>query len=258
MSIVSLIAAAPHLKSFAIQTCGKVSEAEYDAFLRNLYRAGETGRLHHRHPEMNARLRCLHISCSQTQSVKFSVLADLGKFFPCLEMLRIENWRICPEKEKISNPIYTLRGLSLVGIDFVGVYLSERRTGEFVKMLSRFIACFPGLEYLFIGAKQTPNVWGWNILTPPKLSNLFNGMELTKLKVLWLRGWTIDCVDILSLKTNALQYVVIEECKGVNGGWIKGVMSKWKRANVIESDTRFKNGVDFGEWRVDLQKSKIE
>ena len=82
--ITPLISAAPRLKTFALQTCNKFSSTEYDGFLRDLMRAGETSRLHHRHPEINARLRSLQVSCTSMQNVKFNILADLGKFFPLL------------------------------------------------------------------------------------------------------------------------------------------------------------------------------
>lgn len=170
-------------------------------------------------------------------------------------MLRIENWKIIPDGDRDLQvqPMFGLRGLSLVGIDFSG-----RKDKDFVNMLSKFIAAFRNLEMLFLGAKETIAMWGWTWFGPKPvgLQGLFDGMQLPDLQVLWLRGWTLDCADLLSLKSDKLRFVVIEECKGMNGGWIKAVMGKWKGAVVVESETRLKDGVDFSSWR-GLAEGKI-
>jgi len=248
--ITQIISAAPRLKVFALQTHSKFSTKEYDGFLRELMRAGETSRIHHRHPEINARLRTLQISSTTMQNVNFSILADLGKFFPLLEMLRIENWKLSMDKcdETRITPILTLRGLSLVGIDLA-------TAKGFTKMLSVYVQSFPLLEILVLGARET-DILGWKLFKKkPELQGLFNGLDLPKLKCLWLRSWIVDCQELVSLKTNVLRWIVVEECKGMNGGWIKSVKSKWKDAVVIESDTRL-NGIDFSSYR-NPAKSRI-
>ena len=242
--ITMLISAATRLKTFALQSRSRISVGDYDLFLRELMRAGETTRVHHQYPQINARLRSLQISCTAIQNVNFSVLGDLGKFFPRLEMLRIENWRIIDIGQV--TPIRTLRGLSLVGIDV--------KKNGFVRMLSTYLRAFPALEILFLGARET-NILGWKFFVRrPELRGIFKGIKLPKLKCLWLRAWAVDCQDLVSLKSNALGWIVIEDCKGLNGGWIKAV--EGDGAIVIESDTGFKDGIDFRRY-ANLAKNKI-
>ena len=146
-------------------------------------------------------------------------------------------------------PIKTLRGLSLVGIDV--------EKNGFVKMLSMYLKAFPALEIVFLGAREL-DVLGWKLFVrKPELRGLFKEIELPKLKCLWLRAWSIDFEDLVSLKADALQWIVFEECKGMNGGWKRIVNGKWNRAVVIESDTRLKHGIDFSKYR-DIAKSKFE
>lgn len=78
----------------------------------------------------------------------------------------------------------------------------------------------------------------------PKLGKVFNEMDLPKLKVLWMRAWIMDCEDLLTLKAENLQFLVVEECKGMNGGWIKAASRKWKGLTVVETDTRLSEGFD--------------
>ena len=247
--VTPLISAAPRLKIFALQTCSKrFSLGGYDGFLRDLMRAGETTRLHHRHPEINARLRSLQVSCASIQSVRFQNLAELGNFFPLLEMLRIENWRFLDVNTTKVVPIKTLRGLSLVGIDV--------EKNGFVRTLLMFLKAFPALEILFLGARQM-EVLGWKLFVrKPELRGLFTELEFPRLKCLWLRAWSIDFEDFMLLKADSLQWIVFEECRGMNGGWKKIVGEKWNGAVVIESDTRFKQGIDFSTYR-DIAKSKF-
>jgi len=207
-------------------------------------RAGESTRVHHLNPEVNCSLRVLHISSSISQSVKFCVLADLGKLFPLLEMLRIENWKLVCNADEYVTPIHTLRGLSLVGLD------TESKKQTFAKILSRYIAKFPALEILVLGAKDK-DLLGWRLFVmKPKLGRIFDQMELPKLKVLWMRAWILDCEDLLTLKAEKLQFLVVEECKGMNGGWIKAASRKWKGLTVVETDTRLSEGFDLVARRV--------
>ena len=236
--IASLVSAAPRLQKLAIQTNTLFFGQEYTVFLKDLMRAGESTRVHHLNPEVNCSLRVLHISSSISQSVKFCVLADLGKFFPLLEMLRIENWKLVCNADEYVTPIHTLRGLSLVGLD------TESKKQTFAKILSRYIANFPALEILVLGAKDK-DLLGWRLFVmKPKLGKLFDQMELPKLKVLWMRAWILDCEDLLTLKAEKLQFLVVEECKGMNGGWIKAASRKWKGLTVVETDTRLSEGFD--------------
>jgi hypothetical protein len=235
--ITSLISAATRLKKLVIQTNTMFFGQEYTVFLKELVRAGESERvLYHLHPEVNAGLRVLHIATSTSQSVKFCVLADLGKFFPLLEMLRIENWKIIGDTNENVTPIRTLRGLSLVELDM------ESKKQTFAKILSRYIATFPSLEIVFLGARET-DALGWKLFVmKPKLGKLFADMNLPRLKVLWLRAWIVDCEDLMSLKAENLQFLVVEECKGMNGGWIKAASRKWKGLTVVETDSQLKEG----------------
>src|SRR5436190_23855167 len=115
-------------------------------------------------------------------------------------------------------------------------------------MLSAYVSTFPALEILVLGAREV-NLLGWKLfVNKPELRGAFNGLELPKLKCLWLRAWIVDCQELLSLKTSTLQWIVVEECKGMNGGWIKAVRGKWPRAVVIESATRLKDGVNFAKY----------
>lgn len=88
--ITDLIAWSPRLKVFSLQTTTNFRK-RYGEFIEILCRAGSAERLPHSHPEINPWLRTLHLSSLTCQSIKFSTLADLGKYFPLLEMLRIEN-----------------------------------------------------------------------------------------------------------------------------------------------------------------------
>jgi hypothetical protein len=238
--ISPLIAASPRLKSFAIETCCKFSSGEYHAFLKDLVRAGETSRLHHLHPEINARLRSLQISCSTIHTVNFSFLAELGRYFPLLELLRIENWRILVDKKLPEiTPMYSLRGLSLVGIDVIES--KKAKTNVFARMLATYIRTFPALEILVLGAREM-DVLGWKLFVrKPELGAVFNGMELPRLKVLWLRAWVVNCSDLLSLRSDTVEWVIVEACRGLNGGWVKAVEEKWKKAVIFETDTRLTN-----------------
>jgi hypothetical protein len=236
--ITSLLSAAPRLQKLGIQTNTMFFGQEYTVFLKELLRAGESTRIHHVNPEVNSSLRVLHITASTSQNVKFSILADLGKFFPLLEMLRIENWKVVGDTNECITPIRTLRGLSLVGLD------SESKKQTFAKILSRYIANFPALEILFLGARET-DVLGWKLFVmKPRLGKVFADMDLPKLKVLWLRAWIVDCEDLMSLKADNLQFLVTEECKGMNGGWIKAASRKWKGLTVVETDSRLNEGFD--------------
>lgn len=236
-NITSLIAAAPRLNKLAIQTNCLFFGQEYTLFLKELVRAGESERvLYHLHPEVNANLRVLHISASTCQLVKFCVLADLGKFFPLLEMLRIANWKIMGDVNESVTSIRTLRGLSLIGLDM------ESKKLTFAKMLSGYIATFPSLEIVVLGARET-DALGWKLFVMrPKLGKLFADMELPRLKVLWLRAWIVDCEDLMLLKAENLRFLVIEECKGMNGGWIKAASRKWQGLTVVETDSQLKEG----------------
>ena len=236
-NISSLIASAPRLKKLAIQTNTSFFGQEYTAFLKELVRAGESERvLYHLHPEVNASLRVLHISASASQNVKFCVLADLGKFFPLLEMLRIANWKIIGDTNDEVSPMRTLRGLSLIELDL------ESKKQTFAKILSRYITSFPSLEIVVLGARET-DALGWKLFVmKPKLGKLFADMELPRLRVLWMRAWIVDCKDLMSLKAENLQFLVIEECKGMNGGWIKAASRKWKGLTVVETDSQLKEG----------------
>jgi len=220
-------------------------------FLRDLIRAGETSRLHHRHPEINARLRTLQLACPTAQTVKFSVLADLGKYFPLLEMMRLENWKIEVDGTEKVSPILTLRGLALVGLDIVEAKTSSH---PFANMLSKYLCDLVQLEILMFGARDT-DVLGWKLFVrKPEMGPLFVGYSLPKLKFLWLRGWVIDCLDLLALKANSLKWLVLEECKGMNGGWVKALRNNWKDIVVVESDTRLKDGIDLFTWKKRARK----
>jgi hypothetical protein len=236
--LTALIAGSSRLKRFALRTTGKV--AEYDSFVRELVRAGETARLHHRHPEMNTRLRILQLGCCAPQTVKFGVLAEMGRWFPLLEMLRLENWKVFVDVASKVVPIKTLRGLSLLGMEFV----DTKSYGGVGVVLSAYVAAFaPTLEYFILGAKDPDR---WKIFSrKPELRGLFSRLQTPRLKVLWLRGWSVDYADLLSLEACAVRFLVVEECKGMNGGWIKAVRGKWTGVAVIESDTVIKGGVDF-------------
>jgi hypothetical protein len=209
-------------------------------FVRELLRAGETARLHHRHPEMNTRLRILQLGCVQVQNVKFGVLAEMGRWFPLLEMLRLENWKVHVDVASKVVPIKTLRGLSLLGIEFA----DTKPYGGVGAVVSAYVAAFaPTLEYFILGARDMDR---WKIFSrKPELRNLFSRLQTPRLKVLWLRGWSVDYAELLGLEARGLRFLVVEECKGMNGGWIKAVQGKWTGISVIETDTPIKEGVDF-------------
>jgi len=243
--IAPLIAASPRLKTFALQTGTRFAGMEYTGFLKTLVRAGETSRLHHRHPEINARLRTLQLSTSIPQTVKFSVLADLGRFFPLLETLRIENWKIEVDGGEKVAPIMTLRGLALVGIDVV----DKKSNSPFADLLSEYLRELTQLEILMLGARDI-DVLGWKLFVrKPEMGRLFGRLYLANLRFLWLRGWVVNCVDLLSLKAPRLKWLVLEECKGINGGWIKAVRGHWRDIIIVESDIRLKDGIDLFTWK---------
>jgi hypothetical protein len=201
-------------------------------------------RLHHRHPEINARLRVLHLGCVTGHIIEFGILAEMGKFFPLLEMLRIENWRMTVEGEEKITPINTLRGLSLIGIEILDTKKSE---STLARVLSGYLSTMSKLEILVLGARDTV---GWKLFVRrAEMGPLFPGIQLPHLKFLWLRSWSIDCHDLLSLKAKYLKWLVLEECKGMNGGWIKALTGHWKGLTIIESDTKLKDGVNLLGWK---------
>jgi len=234
------------LKTFALQTNTKFPGEEYSAFMKALVRAGETSRLHHRHPEINARLRTLQLSTLTPQTIKFSVLAELGRFFPLLEMLRIENWKFEVNGEEKIAPIMTLRGLALVGIDIIETKKSDH---PYANILSKYLCELTQLEILMLGARDT-DLLGWKLFVrKPEMGLLFKRLQLSRLKFLWLRGWAVDCMDLLSLKASFLKWLVLEECKGMNGGWVKAIRGYWTDIVVVESDIRLKDGIDLYTWK---------
>jgi len=244
--ITPLIAASSRLKTFALQTNTKFPGEEYSAFMKALVRAGETSRLHHRHPEINARLRTLQLSTLTPQTIKFSVLAELGRFFPLLEMLRIENWKFEVNGEEKIAPIMTLRGLALVGIDIIETKKSDH---PYANILSKYLCELTQLEILMLGARDT-DLLGWKLFVrKPEMGLLFKRLQLSRLKFLWLRGWAVDCMDLLSLKASFLKWLVLEECKGMNGGWVKAIRGYWTDIVVVESDIRLKDGIDLYTWK---------
>jgi hypothetical protein len=220
-----------------------MSGEEYTMYLRGLLRAGETERLYQEFPEQNSKLRKLHLSTSTLcQKVKFEVLADLGKFFPLLEMLRIENWKVIVEGKEVITPIPSLRGLSLVGFDVV-----DRRKSlqPFERVLSEYVASFPSLEILFLGARDMDYLGLKLFIRRPELGTTFSCLCLPKLRVLWLRSWQMNCDDLMKLTAEKLNWLIIEECKGMNGGRMKAVRAKWKGIVVHENEGRLKDGINF-------------
>ena len=189
---------------------------------------------------MNARLRTLHLASTQVQNVKIAVLAEMGRYFPFLEMLRLENWKVQVDVPTKVVPIKTLRGLSLLGMEFT----DTKPFGGVGTVLSTYVAAFPTLEYLILGARE---LVGWKIFSrrKPELRGLFSRLTMSRLRVLWLRGWSIDYADLLALEAEMVRFLVVEECKGMNGGWIKAVQGKWTGVSVIETDTPIKDGIDF-------------
>ena len=236
--IAALIGASSRLKTFCIKTSNKFSLGEYNNFMGHLVRAGATMRLHHLHPEINARLKSLQVGCVTVHTVKFSMLADLGKYFPRLELLRIENWKIVVDEtaQKIT-PIHTLRGLSFLGINITGA--KRRKDNVSAKVLSDYIGVFSSsLRVLVLGIRET-ELLRWSFFTyKPSLGCVFRGKKFPSLRTLWLRACVIDCHDFLSLKGDNLRYIVLEGCKGLNGGWIKAFKAKWKGVVVYETDGR--------------------
>lgn len=114
--------------------------------------------------------------------------------------------------------------------------------------MAGYIGCFPALEMLVLGAKT--QIFSWKgPFRQVNLGKIFAGLQLPKLKVLWLRGWTLEVEDLLSLKAVGLQWIVLEQCKGMNGGWIKAIMGRWKGIIVVESAERLNDGVDFRGYR---------
>jgi hypothetical protein len=221
---------------------------EYTAFLKTLVRAGETNRLHHRHPEINARLRTLQLSTLAPQTVKFSVLAELGRFFPLLEMLRIENWKLEVDGGEKVAPIMTLRGLALVGIDVIETR-PKKSEYPFANVLSKYLSQLTQLEILMLGGRDM-DAFGWRLFVrKPEMGPLLGKLQFTKLKFLWLRGWVLSCVDLLQLKALWLKWLVFEECRGINGGWLKAFNRHWRGVVIVESDIRLKDGIDLFTWR---------
>jgi hypothetical protein len=242
--ITALVSAAPRLKTFVLHTSTTFMTVEdYTSYLKGLVRAGETERLYQQNPEQNFKLRTLHLSTSTLfQKVKFEVLADMGKFFPLLEMLRIENWKVIVEGNEKIAPIRTLRGLSLVGFDVVDKKKSPK---PFAMVLSTYLSCLPSLEMLFLGARDMDYLGLKLFVRRPELGSIFAKLCLPKMKVLWLRSWEVDCQDLMMLKADRLRWLMVEECKGMNGGWVKAVSAKWKGIVVVESAERLKDGIDF-------------
>jgi hypothetical protein len=155
-------------------------------------------------------------------------------------MLRIENYKIIEDGKTKITPIRTLRGLGLLAIDGKQGCLG---------WLTGYISSFPALEILVLGAKEK-DALGWKLFVrKPDLGRIFAEMELPRLNVVWLRGWKLDCGDLVALRAERLRWIALEDCKGMNGGWIKAVTGKWKGVVVVESDSRFKDGVDFRGWR---------
>ena len=242
--VSSLISASPRLKTFSLQTCHKFSPKEYAIFLQHLMRSGETTRLHHHNPEINFRLRTLHVSCTSTHNVSISILTELSKFFPLLEMLRIENWKLVGDIADESVPFLYLRGLSLLNIEI----MDTKKTNPNASVLARYLRTLPSLEIVVLGAKEI-DVLGLKLpFRKQDLGKVFEEAQLPNLKVFWLRSWMVDYQDLLAVQSTRVQWVVVEQCKGLNGGWIKAVQGKWKGAFVVESDTRM-NGVDFFAWK---------
>jgi hypothetical protein len=157
-------------------------------------------------------------------------------------MLRIENWKVIVEGNEKIAPIRTLRGLSLVGFDVV-----DKKKGPmpFTTLLSTYLSSLPSLEILFLGARDMDYLGLKIFVRRPELGSIFAKLRLPKLKVLWLRSWEVDCQDLMMLKADRLRWLMVEECKGMNGGWVKAVTAKWKGIVVVESAERLKDGVDF-------------
>ena len=154
-------------------------------------------------------------------------------------MLRVENWKVQVDVPTQCVSIKTLRGLSLLGMEFA----ETKQFGGVGNVLSAYLAAFPTLEYLVLGAREQV---GWKIFSRrPELRGLFSRLDIPRLQVLWLRGWSVDYADVLALEAETVRFLVVEECKGLNGGWIKAVQGKWTGVSVIETDTPIKDGIDF-------------
>jgi len=112
----------------------------------------------------------------------------------------------------------------------------------------------PSLEILVLAAKEV-DVLGLKLpFRKHQLGKVFEEAQLPNLKVFWLRNWTVDYQDLLAVQSTHVQWVVVEQCKGLNGGWIKAVQGKWKGAFVVESDLRL-SGVDFFAWKRSGEKN---
>lgn len=55
----------------------------------------------------------------------------------------------------------------------------------------------------------------------------------------------MNCEDLMKLKAEKLNWLIIEECKGMNGGRMKAVCAKWKGIDVHENEGRLKDGINF-------------
>jgi hypothetical protein len=247
--VSALIAAAPKMRVLSLagrwgKGCG------FEEVWGAVMTAGAVNRLHHRHPEINTHLRTLHLSSSSIQPVSYVHLASLGSFFPRLEFLRVENCRVTNiRRDQGVVTIKSLRGLALVSLD---IEKGESLTG----ILTRLIPAFPALEILMLGTRDTPDLWGWKLFNRKReLGRMFfETVQLTKLRVLWLRGFNFDAAAFLKFHAGALRFVVLEACRGSNGGWVKGCRSKWPGVIVVESPVKMKDGVDFAGQRMRLER----
>ena len=240
--ITSFIAAAPRLRVLSLSGKFAIRQKPYVEFVRAVMTAGAINRLYRRHPEINTRLRTLHLSSSTVQTVPFSHLASLGSFFPLLEFLRLENWRLTSVGETESLvAIKSLRGLALVSLDV-------EKKELYTVVLAKLIHAFPSLEILMLGTRES-DLWGWKIFNRKRElgPSFFESVNLQKLKVLWLRRFTFDPVAFLRLHTPILQFAVLEECRGSNGGWVKACRNRWAGITVVESPVEIRDGVDFAE-----------
>jgi len=240
--VTSLIAAAPRLRVLSLSGKFAVRQQAYVEFVRAVVTAGVINRLHRRHPEINTHLRTLHLCSSSVQPVPFSQLASLGSFFPLLEFLRLENWRLTDvgETQRLV-VIKSLRGLALVSLDV-------EKKESYAMVLAKLIPAFPSLEILMLGRRE-PELWGWKIFNRKRElgPSFFESVNLQKLKVLWLRGFTFDPVAFLKLQAPLLQFAVLEECRGSNGGWLNAFRNKWATITVVESSVKLRDGVDFAK-----------
>jgi hypothetical protein len=157
-----------------------------------------------------------------------------------VENCRVTNVR--PDQGVVT--IKSLHGLALVALDI-------EKGESFTGILTRLIPAFPALEILMLGTRDMPDLWGWKLFNRKReLGRMFfETVSLANLRVLWLRGFTFDAAAFLKFHTGLLQFVVLEGCRGSNGGWVKGCRNKWPGVIVVESPVKMKDGVDFAGQR---------